>query len=416
MKEINSSPAEKLWSRNYIMLIIISLAVGITNMALNATLPLYIGYIGGTSSIVGIIMAAFPAAALVARFFSGNLLDSKGRRLVLVGGAILVAIGTLLYNCSEAIMFLILMRVIHGLGYSSNSTALGTIVADITPAKRLADGIGYSGIALVLSSAVGPALGLYLVEKYNFRIMFWTIAAIAVFALICSFTIKYDEKSKLHVALPKTDNVQNKDTIQNKDIQQSSFIEKSALPAALVALLFTLPIAATLNFLSPYAVSLGISNIGPYFTVYAAAMFGTRVFSGKLTEWVGFTKAIIPAIALLITGMTILAFARTMPLFLVAAAINGLAFGTVMPMVNTITIRMAPVFRRGTANATYFCAIDIAVGVGALLWGVVVQYFGYPSIFIASAFCAAISILAYIFILRRRMIKLGIISSVTKNK
>ena len=88
-----------------------------------------------------------------------------------------------------------------------------------------------------------------------------------------------------------------------------------------------------------------------------------------------------------------LAFARTEPLFILAAILFGGGYGTVQPPLNAIVISSCAPSRRGAANATFFAAMDLGIGIGAVAWGVVSASFGYPSMygsgllfFVAAAF------------------------------
>lgn len=402
---------ERLWTRNFLIILVVSLAVSLTNMMMNVTLPLYVGHIGGSTSVAGIVMGVFPIAALLARPFSGSLLDTKGRRTVLIAGAIMVVIAALMHNFAYSIIFLIIIRFIHGAGFSASTTASGTVAVDITPYSRLPEGIGYFSVANTVSTAIGPALALFLLGSSNFKTVFITSFILAVILLVGSIAIRYDEKKSLQNSNPAADSTASSLPVEpeGKDARKSSFIETSALPAASVMLLIALAIAGPVNFLAPYAQLKGIANIGIYFTVYAAAMFLTRTFSGKLSKLMGVTKSVIPGIVLIVAGMFILSQAKTLPLFLVAAVLNGLSFGITQPTLNTVVIRMCPPERRGTANATFYCAVDIGIGAGALLWGIIAQFLGYPAIFISASICGALGILAYFTILKKRMDKLGIV-------
>jgi hypothetical protein len=61
----------------------------------------------------------------------------------------------------------------------------------------------------------------------------------------------------------------------------------------------------------------------------------------------------------------------------------------------------------------YYCffpyRLHIGIGAGALLWGIIAQFFGYPSIFLSAAVCGILGIIAYFSVLTGPMKKSGII-------
>ena len=52
---------------------------------------------------------------------------------------------------------------------------------------------------------------------------------------------------------------------------------------------------------------------------------------------------------------------------------HGLGYGTIYPILNALAITGAPPERRGTAMATFLTGMDIGVGFGASLWGVIID-------------------------------------------
>lgn len=62
-----------------------------------------------------------------------------------------------------------------------------------------------------------------------------------------------------------------------------------------------------------------------------------------------------------------------------------------------MVISLAPAERRGAANATFLGAMDMAGIIGAIVWGVVAQAFGFVHIYYASVILVLISIVAFKF-------------------
>ncbi|MBU2700132.1 MFS family permease [Sporomusaceae bacterium BoRhaA] len=149
-------------------------------------------------------------------------------------------------------------------------------------------------------------------------------------------------------------------------------------------------------FLPPYASDKGVTNIGLFFIIIALAMMFTRLTTGRIADRYGTARVLVPGMVLLGIALQILSVASSLPVFLIAAVFYGLGYGTVQPALNALVISLAPVERRGTANATFFCAQDIAGILGSVIWGIVAQAFGFSYIYSASAILMILAIILYL--------------------
>ena len=92
------------------------------------------------------------------------------------------------------------IRLVNGIAVGIASTATGTIIAQILPATRRGEGIGYYSMSTTLATAIGPFLGLMLAQHVSYFVIFMVCCGLGLFALIVAFTTK--------IAIPtKTANV-----------------------------------------------------------------------------------------------------------------------------------------------------------------------------------------------------------------
>jgi MFS family permease len=99
---------------------------------------------------------------------------------------------------------------------------------------------------------------------------------------------------------------------------------------------------------------------------------------------------------LLAIALWILFIASSLPLFLLAGVIYGLGYGMAQPVLNALVISRAPADRRGAANATFLCAMDMGGILGAVVWGIVAQLVGFSYIYIASSFLIVLAVILYL--------------------
>lgn len=382
----------KLWTRQYLLVMMVNLLTNITHYIFLTLLPMYAIHIGGDNADAGLMTGLFSIAALVFRPVFGKLLDKNGRKIVVMIGLTLIALMSVSYIFSHTIPVLIAFRIINGIGFSAGSTAIATVVADILPKNKLAEGIGYFGISNNVAQAIGPLIGLYIIQGYGYTALFGAVTAISIVGMLCAFPVNYYKHSTKKEQMHPVDAV-----AKHKRI---GFLETALISPALMMLLIASVFGAVQTFVAKYAMTLGISHIGIFFTVYALATILTRLFYGKLSRRIGLGGILVPAIILVIVSQVVLAFATSLWMFVLSAVLYGFGGGCIMPTLNTVIVLFASPGGRGTALAVFYSAMDIGVGVSAIVWGVISQNYGFPFIYLGGAISCILALIIYIFSLK----------------
>ena len=183
-------------NKQYIAINLVAFIFFFADYILTTTIPLYALEIGGNASTAGAFMFVISSTALVVRPIMGNLMDVKTRRLVILIGTIALAIAALFYGLVASISLILILAIFHGLSTSSLTTSGPTVVADVTPAARLAEGISMYGIATNLTIAVGPLVALYLIQTFNYSITFKVAFVLVLLSIALVFLINYEKKIK----------------------------------------------------------------------------------------------------------------------------------------------------------------------------------------------------------------------------
>jgi MFS family permease len=153
-------------------------------------LPVYSAKLGGADTWAGLVVGIFTFSAVIMRPIAGRLLDQKGRKGVFFYGLGVFILCTLAYNWVPSVLLLLVLRFLHGFGWGASGTATSTIASDLIPKQRFAEGMGYFGLTSTLSMAVGPALGLSIMNGYGFNTVF-NLSAVTVFiAILIALPIK----------------------------------------------------------------------------------------------------------------------------------------------------------------------------------------------------------------------------------
>ncbi|MGR9634290.1 MFS transporter [Bacillus cereus] len=96
------------------------------------------------------------------------------------------------YHLATTIVLLAVLRVIHGVTWAVSTTAVGTAITDIIPDSRRGEGMGWYGMAMTIAMAIGPMIGLSVVQNYSFHGLFLLAT---LFILYGSLIIVNDENA-----------------------------------------------------------------------------------------------------------------------------------------------------------------------------------------------------------------------------
>ena len=94
------------------------------------------------------------------------------------------------YNLASTIVLLAVLRVIHGVTWAVSTTAVGTAITDIIPDSRRGEGMGWYGMAMTIAMAIGPMIGLAVVQNYSFHGLFLLATLLSFMAVLLSLMTK----------------------------------------------------------------------------------------------------------------------------------------------------------------------------------------------------------------------------------
>lgn len=92
----------------------------------------------------------------------------------------------------------------------------------------------------------------------------------------------------------------------------------------------------------------------------------SRPLVGKVYARYGSRFVIYPGVGLFIVGLAILGVVSTPVGIICTAPLLGIGYGAAQPAFQALAVQSAPIERAGVSTATYFLALDIAVGLDRL--------------------------------------------------
>ena len=123
-------------------------------------LPFYALELKASPEIVGLLIASYSIAQLVAAPLWGRVSDRYGRRPALLIGLTASAIAYAVFAFAESLWLLFLMRLVQGAGGGTTGVAQA-YVADTTPPGERAKALGWLSAATSAGVAFGPAIGSF---------------------------------------------------------------------------------------------------------------------------------------------------------------------------------------------------------------------------------------------------------------
>jgi len=369
-----------LWTKQFILMLFINsiLFLGMTSQL--STLPIYIKELTDNDSIVGITAAVYTGAAFLARAFAGYSLDRFGRRVMLFIGLTIACTLMLTYTWFSTIGVIIVIRLLHGIGWGTSTTSSMTIASDSIPRERFAEGLGYFTLSNSLALALAPVIGFGLMDWLGYRYMTYIAAGMIAVAMIPALFLK----------LEKAD----------KEKTKRKFIpyEKTSLRPSLIMVFVGITMGTIYVFIALYGNSLNLDNVALFFTVFAVALFLIRPVIGKLVDKHGFKIAMIPALLVFALSMVMLYFTKSLTMFLLSALVLGASYGIIYTCLQTMSIVNAPKNRRGTANATFLAGYDVGIGLGGIIGGIIADALGYGLMFLSMTVPIIIAAVLYFLI------------------
>ncbi|MCH5429079.1 MFS transporter [Lactococcus lactis] len=343
-----------------------------------------------SASIAGILSGIFIVGGFIARLWAGNNMKRLGAKKILYIGTLIYFLLTFAYFFVHSVVLLLILRLVHGLGFGIAATASGTLAGAIVPSSRRGEGIGYYALSVTLSSAVGPFLSMFLYRTSGFYSLIWLSALLLFIALVGIFFIHVEKT---------TDSSNSVDNKVHKKFAWSNYFEKEALPISLIAFLIGISYSSILSFMDAYARNIHLSEAASFFfLVYAITVLLSRPITGRVFDGFGDNFVMYPTYLFFALGLLLIGFAHSGWMLLLAAIFIGLGYGSFSPFGQAIAIRNSEAHRLGITTSTFFGFMDMGVGFGPFILGMFMPLLGYRNLYFASAILALLIAVIYHFV------------------
>ena len=328
------------------------------------TLPLWVtGPVGSDKAGAGLAFGAFAVSALILRPVAGRLADTRGRRPLLVAGALLSALGMLGSAYADNLVLVVLLRLLLGVAEAAFFVAALAALADLAPASRMGEAISYNSLGLYLGLAFGPPLGELLVTSAGFTAAWYGAAALSVVAAVVAAGIK---------------NVRSRSA---PTAGHSRLIHWKAVPPALGFFASVVAMGVFFAFGALQAEAVGLMPASAPLFVYGLVVVAGRLSLARVLD--RFPALLLGAVALAIIagGLMIIAL-WTHPIgMILGAAIFALGVTISTPAFFSAIFATARPGERGAASGTASVFLDLGIALGPMVLGLAAQAGGIPFAF-----------------------------------
>ena len=398
---------ERLWNRNYCKVMAANFSLFFAFYVLTPLLPLYLSeHFGATKDMIGLVLSGYTITALVIRPFSGYMVDSFPRKIVLMVSFGAFAIFFAGYLAASTLLLFTIVRTLHGGPFGALTTANATVAIDVLPSSRRTEGIGYYGLSNNLAMALAPTIGIYVYQlTHSFEFLFWIALIVACAGWLVDAT----------VTLPSKEILRNKSKLS---LDRFFLVRGWLLGLNMVAFGFSFGVLS--NYLAIYGKEvMGITGgTGTYFLLCSVGLITSRLQGSKALRQGRVTYNAGSGMVISLIGYTIFIAFSTLGDSLMyigyygSALLIGLGNGHMWPAFQNMTINVAHNNQRGTANSTILISWDIGMGLGILLGGVIAEFLGYGSAFWTVVIVNAAGVLTFFLATKAFFLKRNLNASV----
>lgn len=373
----------------------VSMFMDISSEMIHALLPVYLVTVLRASTLtVGLIEGLAEATAMITKVFSGALSDWLGRRKLLAAiGYGLSAVTKPIFPLATTIEWVVAARFLDRVGKGVRGAPRDALVADLAPARLRGASFGLRQSLDTIGAFLGPlaALGLMLLTRDNYAMVFWIAVVPAFFALaLMVFGVEEPERAAATLEKPKP-----------------RFSDAWRLSRPFWAVVGVAVVLTLARFSEAFLV-LRAQNVGLAIAIVPAVMVVMNIVyalsaypAGVLSDRFGRQGVLIVGVSTLVFADLILAFTTSVPVLLVGVVFWGLHMGLTQGLLATLVADTAPAELRGTAFGVFNLASGIAMLIASVVAGALWDIYGPVATFLAGAALTAMALIGRLALLAR---------------
>jgi MFS family permease len=340
-------------------------------------LPLHVHEaLGQSTFLVGLVAGSQFAAAILSRVWAGRHSDTRGPKSAVTAGLSIVAAAGLLYDISLSfvkapsisVTILLFGRALLGVGESFIITGAQSWGLAMHGQRNTSKVLAWVGSAMFGAFAAGAPIGTLVYGRYGFGGIALATTLLPLATLLMLIPLR---------AVPTTARM------RTGLLKVMSSVWLPGTGSALSSIGF--------GAVTAFSALLFVAHGWPAwlaFTTFAVIFILARITLGHLADRLGGAKVALTCVFVEAAGLALMELAPYLALALAGAALTGFGYSLVYPGLGVEAIRRVPPQNRGLAMGAYTAFLDIALGFGTPVLGLLASAAGLGSVFLASAVAA----------------------------
>jgi DHA2 family multidrug resistance protein len=158
----------------------------------NVALPHMAGSMGASPDESTWVITSYLVSTAIVLPMSGWLSNVIGRKRFYMASVAIFTLSSLMCGFATSLPMLIFFRVLQGAGGGGLGPTEQAILADTFSAKQRGMAFAMYGMAIVVAPAIGPTLGGWITDNYNWHWIFFINVPIGVLSLVLTQRVVHD--------------------------------------------------------------------------------------------------------------------------------------------------------------------------------------------------------------------------------
>ncbi|MCD9615713.1 MFS transporter [Chryseobacterium gleum] len=338
--------------------------------------------LGFDSIMVGLVIGLQSLSTLLTRAYSGKITDTKGAKKSKMSGVILAVIAGIIYVLAVlfqahpllALVFLLLARIIHGVGESFLVTGALTWGIGLVGHSSSGKVMTWNGIAMYAGIAIGAPISILLSKEYDILPAFVLIALLPVISWLSTANLPSIPVDKEHIRTPF--------------YKVIGAISGQGLSLAFSSMAF----GCIASFIALFFSQKNWGDASLAFIVFGACYVLTRIlFASFPDKYGGFTIALLSLI-IEVAGQLLIWTSASKTLAITGCGLTGIGFSLVFPALGVLAIQKVKPQMRGTALGAYVAFVDLSLGLAGPIAGLIAGWFDYQTVYLFGGISCIVSI------------------------
>ncbi|MFI2753621.1 MDR family MFS transporter [Cellulomonas sp. P22] len=349
--------------------------------------------IGMSAAGAGLVVAAYGVGVVVSSLAGGVLADRIGRRKVLIGSELLSVLVLVAIPMVEGPVLIAVLLTVYGLFNGAAGPVIHTMVGDLVEPQHRRAAFNYNYWAVNLGYAIGPLAAGFMAE-HSFSLLFWCQAAL-VLVSTAVIAVKVPE-TQLTAPAPADPAapapVRGAGRGASGGGLRSVLGDRVFMTFAAVMFMYSVVYVQSTTTLPLVMTEQGhpSSHFGLLLTLNGLLLCVLQLPTARVLSRWSRDIVIAAAIALTAVGVGLQAAAASLAMYFVTVAIWTLGEMGSHPQATSITADLADPERRGRYQGVYGVTHSLAMAVGPVLGGLVLDHYGPRVLWLGASVVAVV--------------------------